>query len=345
MQNKRKKIELVKQRPWRIMEVEAHSQSNSRVPAKTRQKSRRPKTSKMLIIDNNQCRDYTHDADSRRTKTHDPHDGTHDMDAKKHKNHESPNKTKKAPQEAQRGVIASRRRTEREDNIKRRQLFKNVPKVPTKLRGRKEPLTDRSWGRREKSAARRTQESAASTLMVPERSYRIEGDFNELEPNYLETRQECVETRTEGAETRTEHVETWTECEKTRKECKKTRAEGVKTWAKYVKAREVQDRRPKEVTVTTCPTLVYLLYINIVKYNKSYKVKRDRPPVRRKKLIEIENDLPTQGNDVPSPVHEESNPKIKSERRLGYSSPPDLASRGGRNADRGENKAEPKSIL
>ena len=53
MQNKRKKIELVKQRPWRIMEVEAHSQSNNRVPAKTRQKSRRPKTSKILIIDNN----------------------------------------------------------------------------------------------------------------------------------------------------------------------------------------------------------------------------------------------------------------------------------------------------
>ena len=142
MQNKRKRTELVKQRPWRIMEVEARSQSNSRVPAKTRQKSRRPKTSKMLIIDNNQCRDYIHDADSRRTKAHDPHDGIHDMDAKKHKNHESPNKTKKAPQEAQYGVTASRRRTEREDNIKRRQLFKNVPKVPTELRGRKEPLSD-----------------------------------------------------------------------------------------------------------------------------------------------------------------------------------------------------------
>ena len=274
------------------------------------------------------------------------------MDAKKHKNHESPNKTKKAPQEAQRGVTASRRRTEREDNIKRRQLFKNVAKVPTELRGRKEPLSDRSWGRREKSATRRTQESVASTPLVLERSYRVEGDFNGLEPNCLETRQECVETRiegvetrAEGAETRTERVEMWAECEKTMKECEKTRAEGVKTWAEYVKAREVQDRRPKEVTVTTCPTLVYLFYINIIRHNKSYRVKRDRPPVRRKKSIEIENDLPTQGNDVPSPVHEENNPKIKSERRLGYNSPPDSASRGGRNADRGENKAEPKSKL
>ena len=53
MQNKRKKIESVKQRPWKLMKVEARSQSNSRVPAKTRQKSPKPKTSKMLIIDNN----------------------------------------------------------------------------------------------------------------------------------------------------------------------------------------------------------------------------------------------------------------------------------------------------
>ena len=161
----------------------------------------------------------------------------------------------------------------------------------------------------------------------------------------METRTDYEETREKGAETRTERVETWAECEKTKKECEETRAEGVKTWAKYVKAREVQDRRPKEVTVTTCPTLMYLFYINIVRHNKSYRVKRDRLPVRRKKSIEIENDLPTQGNDVPSRVHEESNPKIKSERRLGYSSPPDSASRGGRNANRRENKAEPKSIL
>ena len=142
MQNKRKRIELVKQRPWRIMEVEARSQSNSHVPTKTRQKIRRPKTSKMLIIDNNQCRDYIHDADSHRTMAHDLHDGTHDVDAKKHKNHECPNKTKEAPQEAQHGVTASRRRTKREDNIKRRQLFKNVPKVSTELRGRKDSLSD-----------------------------------------------------------------------------------------------------------------------------------------------------------------------------------------------------------
>ena len=112
-----------------------------------------------------------------------------------------------------------------------------------------------------------------------------------------------------------------------------------------MKAREVQDRRPKEVTVTTCPILVYLFYINIVRHNKTYRVKRDRPPVSRKKSVETENDLPIQGNDVPTPVHEERNPKIKSERRLGYSSPPGSTSRGGRNADRGENKAEPKSKL
>ena len=124
------------------MEVETRSQSNSRVLAKTRQKSRRPKTSRMLLIDSNQCRDCTHDTDSRRTKTHDPHDVAHDVDAKNHKNHESPNKTKKAPQEARRGVTATRMRTEREDNIKRRQLFENVPKVLTELRGRKEPLSD-----------------------------------------------------------------------------------------------------------------------------------------------------------------------------------------------------------
>ena len=76
-----------------------------------------------------------------------------------------------------------------------------------------------------------------------------------------------------------------------------------------------------------------------------YRVKRDRPPVRRKKSVEIENGLGTQGNDVLTPAHEEGNPKIKSERRLGYSSPPDSASTRKRNADRGENKAEPKSKL
>ena len=290
---------------------------------------------------------------------HDLHDGTHDVDAKKHKNHECPNKTKEAPQEAQHGVTASRRRTKREDNIKRRQLFKNVPKVSTELRGRKDSLSDQSWGRREKSAARTTKGSAASTLLVPERSHRVVGVFNGLVPSNLETRQECVETRTEyvqiraeGVETRTERVETQAECEKTRKEYEETRVEGVKVWAEhvkawaeYVKAREDQDRRPKEVTVTTCPTLVYLFYINIIRYNKSYRVRRDKPPVRGKKSIEIENDFPTQGSDVPSPIHEESNPKIKCERRLGYSASPDSVSRGGRNVDRKENKAEPKSKL
>ena len=172
-------------------------------------------------------------------KTHDPHDVAHDVDAKKHKNHENPNKTKKTPQEARRGVTASRMRTEREDNIKRRQLFKNVSKVPTKLRGRKEPLSDRSWGRREKSVAMRTQESAASTPLVPERSYKDEGDFNGLEPNCLETRQECMETRTECVETRAKGAETRTECVETWVECEEMRAEGVKTWAESVKAGEV----------------------------------------------------------------------------------------------------------
>ena len=93
-------------------------------------------------------------------------------------------------------------RTERENNIKWRQLFENVPKVLTELRGRKEPLRDRSWGRRAKLVARRTQESATSVPLVPELSYKDEDDFNGPEPNCLETRQEYVETRTECVETR-----------------------------------------------------------------------------------------------------------------------------------------------
>ena len=166
----------------------------------------------------------------------------------------------------------------------------------------------------------------------------------------------------------------------------------MKMWAECVETRAVQDRIPKEVIVTTYPILVHLFYINLIRHKKIYKVKRDRPPVRGKKSVEIENGLPTQGNDVLTPVHEEGNPKVKSKRRIGYSSPPihkkrnpevritrgpgsgskekrgivegatpviakhkettkaigrrgDSASIGGRNEDRGENKAEPKSKL
>ena len=171
---------------------------------------------------------------------------------------------------------------------------------------------------------------------MPAFSYKDEDDFNKPEPNCLETRQECVEmrqecvetrtecmeTRAEGVETRAECVETRAECVETRTKCMETRAECMETWAECVETRAVQDRKPKEVIVTTYPILVHIFYINFVRHKKIYKVKIDRPPVKGKESVEIEKGLPTQGNDVLTPVHEECNPKVKSERRIGYSSPP-----------------------
>ena len=138
----------------------------------------------------------------------------------------------------------------------------------------------------------------------------------------METRTECVEKRAVCVETRTECVETRAECVETRTECMETRVECVETRVECVETRAVQDRRPKEVIVTTYPILVHTFYINFVRHKKIYKVKRDRSPVKGKKSIEIKNGLPTQGDDVLTPVHEECNPKVKSERRIGYSSPP-----------------------
>ena len=164
----------------------------------------------MLIIDSNQFQDYTHntdshkmkthdphhdctiDTDSHKTKTHDPHDAAHNMDTKSHMKHESPNKTRKAPQEARRRAAARRIRTKREDNIKWSQLSENVPEVLIELRGSRELLRGRRWGRRAKPATRRTQTSVlqvtAFAPLVPAFSYEGEGNFKGSAPDCVETR-------------------------------------------------------------------------------------------------------------------------------------------------------------